>query len=140
MKDRRLAFGYVIAFILPFLVLFISQSEADTGHEGAARVEIGSYVETASITGTSRTPTALFSESIKRPDGLYFNNTASAIWISTVATSVTVELGHPAVAIGYPILSSATFRLEGSMTGSMTFICDGSAGTCNVRKLEGLVR
>ena len=113
-------------------------AKADTGWEAATRVEIGSYAETAAVTGSSFTGTAFASASKKRPAGLYFNNTSKIIWIGTTTTSI--QTNHSNVGIGFPIASSSTFSLGGAFTGVMAFTCDPTSSTCEVRSLEGLVR
>lgn len=125
--------------LVAILALFCgSIAGADTGHEGATRVEIGSYIETAVVAGTSVTGTAFITASVKRPDGVYFNNTSTTIWIGT--TTATAQTNHSNTTIGFPVLSSATFRLSGSMTGTLAFTCSNGTGACEIRRLEGLVR
>ena len=138
MKNKQLGIAYSIVFIIPFLLLGILPSSADTGHEGATRIERGSYMETAVVTGSSITGTAFINSSVKRPDGAYFNNTASVIWLSTV--TATHQTAHEAFRIGFPIASSATFSLDGSMTGTMAFTCNQTVATCEVRRIEGKVQ
>lgn len=114
--------------------------QADTGWEGATRKEQGSYLAAYYVRGTSYTGTAFVDASVKRPAGIYFNNTASAIYIGTT-TALSVEANdHTNRKIGFPVLASSTFRLDGSFTGDMYFTCEASTAFCEIRKLEGLVR
>ena len=114
-------------------------ARADTGHEGATRKEIGSYLSVARITGSSTTGTEFFAASIKRPDGSLVNNTASTIWIGTVSATQQNTL-HDNIRNGYPVTSTQPFKLDGSMTGNGYFTCDAGVSTCEIRVIEGLVR
>lgn len=126
----------VVALMLGALALRV---DADPGWEGATRKEVGTYIETAVVSGSSFTGTAFISATKSRPDGVYFNNTASTVWIGT--TSATQNMtAHDNVKIGFPVLSSATFRLDGSMTGDLYFTCGPTISACEMRKLEGKVR
>lgn len=126
---------YLLALVV---VLCAGFSRADTGHEGATRQEIGSYGATGVVTGSSITGTAFADATVKRPDGAYFNNTASTIWVGT--TTATFQTGHSNITLGFPVLSSSTFGLGGSFTGTWAFTCDVGVAACEIRKLEGLVR
>lgn len=132
-----------VKLIILGMVLFLGgialRVDADTGWEGATRVEVGSYVETAAVTGSSFTGTAFASADKKRPDGVYFNNTASTVWIGTTSATAAMT-AHNNVKIGFPILSSATFSLGGSMSGDIYFTCGPTVASCEIRKLEGKVR
>lgn len=121
------------------LSLMASMSFADTGFEGAIRKEIGRFVATAVVTGSSTTGTAFVSAKFTRPDGMYFNNTSSTIWLGTTTATVNGAV-HTNIAIGFPVLSSATFVLQGSMTGAVNFTCNSGVGSCEVRAFEGLMK
>ena len=113
-------------------------SHADTGHEGATRIERGSYMDVRIISVTSTTGTAFFAASVKRPDGRCYNNSASTIWVGTV--SATAQTNHPNIQNGFPVLSSTTFNLDGSMTDAIYGTSDSGVGTLNVRCIDFLVR
>lgn len=128
-----------LACVLLFSLAEYRPAVADTGREGATRKEIGSYMDIASVNGSSVAGTALFAASVSRPDGAYFNNTASVIWLGTT-TATQDGVVHSNIANGFPVLSSATFSLDGSMSGTLSFTCNAGIATCNIRRLEGLVR
>lgn len=116
----------------------LREPKADTGWDQAVRREVGRYAETAHVAGSSVAGTAFFSASKNRPDGVYFNNTASTIWIGTT-TATRNNQHHDNIIIGFPVLSSSSFRLDGSFSGTLAFTCDYDVAVCHVRKLEGLV-
>src|SRR3990167_1978561 len=129
-----------LIFTVVIVALGVSTAlKADTGWDQAARIERGSYIAIRSISISSNTGTELFSDSVKRPDGLCFNNTAATIWIGT--TSATLEnVEHSNITNGFPLLSSSTFKLDGSMSG--TVYATGGIGQSaqNVRCIDGLVQ
>lgn len=114
------------------LGLFVEYGMADTGFEGATRIEKGSYSQTRSITMANNAPTVIAAASVKRPDILCFNNSAYTLWLSTGAAGTT------AVNMGVPVLSSATFNL-GAFTGPVSGTLDAS-GVGDVRCWDGLVQ
>ena len=114
-------------------------ARADTGHEGAVRKEIGSYINVRRVTGSSTTGTEFIAASIKRPDGSFINNTASTIWVGTVSATQNNTM-HDNIRGGYPVTSSQTFKLDGSMTGNAYFTCDVEVAACELRLIDGLVR
>lgn len=132
---RLAAFGAAI-----MLAAFLAQpSPADTGHEGATRIERGSYAGTRKVTGSSTAGTEFFAADVKRPDGLCINNTGSTVWIGT--TSATQhQTTHENISIGIPVMSTQTFKLDGSYTGNLYFTCDIGVASCEFRCLDGLVR
>lgn len=136
---KQLTIAYLAALALPLLILFAPKpSKADSGYEAATRVERGAYIDIAKVTGSSVAGTAFIAANTKRPDGLYFNNTASTVWIGTTsATMLAVE--HSNITNGMPWLSSSTFKLDGQMVGALYFTCNIAVSACEVRKLEGLV-
>ena len=123
-----------------FAVLILSFSAlADTGHEGATRREEGSYGQTFVVAGASWTGTAFANSTVKRPSGLYLNNTGSTVWIGTTSASSVVGATHENVRIGMPLVSSSTINM-GSFTGTWYFTCTAGVSLCEMRSLEGLVR
>ena len=106
------------------------------GWEDASRKEIGQYGETFKVTGSSVAGAALLSATVLRADGSYFNNSPFVIWVGT--TSATTHNGtHENQRIGFPILSSATFTLDGGFTGAWYFTCNQGVSACEVRGIEG---
>lgn len=126
-----------IAIVFIFIGISPKSVNADNGYEGATRIEIGRSGSTAVVTGSSTTGTGFSAATVKRPDGMYFNNTSSIVWIGTTTTSI--QAAHSNITMGFPIASSATFKLGGSYTGSWNFTCDAGVATCEIRKLEGVV-
>ena len=111
-----------------------SVSFSDTGHDGAVRKEGGRKIETRSIAVTTHTATLIIDVSIYRPDETCINNSAYTLWIGSQAAGVTLSN------IGFPIVSSATFKTD-SFTGSMYGLADSpAAGDINVRCADQLVR
>lgn len=115
-----------------------SSPKADTGMDMATRKELGSYAETAKVAGSSTTGTEFIAAGNRRPDGMYFNNSATTIWIGTTTATRNNQL-HDNIQIGFPILSSATFSLNGAFRGSTAFTCDQEVAQCEVRSFEGKV-
>jgi hypothetical protein len=131
-KTLKLTFFALVAlFGGSFLV------SADTGHEGAARIERGSYNDVRKVTLSSTTGTALWDASVKRPDSVCYNNSASTVWIGTVSASE-FTLAHPNIAEGFPIVSSGTFSFDGSHTGAV--YATSEAAAAEMRCFDGLVR
>ncbi len=123
-----------------FAVLILSFSAlADTGHEGATRREEGSYGQTFVVTGSSNSGTAFANSTVKRPAGLYLNNTGSTVWIGTTSATMNGTTNHENIRIGIPLVSSATINMA-SFTGAWYFTCNTGVTTCEMRSLEGLVR
>lgn len=137
-KDRLDAFLLLGSVAIALIILAIKPARSESGWEGSVRKEIGRTATTAVVTGSSVTPTAIFSASVSRPDGLVFNNTSSTVWLSTLTVAMNGTT-HSAILFGVPLLSSTTFRLDGSYTGTFTFLCDKGVATCEVRKLETAV-
>ena len=123
---------------LVVIALLITSPRADTGWDQAVRKEIGTYGETFRVYGTSVAGTAFFSASKNRPDGAYFNNSATTVWIGTVTATRNGQL-HDNIQIGFPVLSSATFTLDGSFAGTLAFTCNEEVVKCEIRGLEGRV-
>ena len=139
-KDTGTLMLMVLAgLVVITLAAFQEPAKADTGHEGATRVERGSYGSMRKVAVSSTTGTNIWTASVKRPDGLCFNNTASTIWIGTVTATVNGAL-HSNIVEGFPLLSSATFRLDGSFTGTLAATCEVGTAACELRCLDGLVQ
>lgn len=116
------------------LTLFAGSARAD--HDQKAAIDRGTFIETAVITGSSVAGTAFASASIKRMDAVYFNNTATVVWIGS--TTATLNGGtHSNITTGIPLLSSATLSLGGVMSGAIAFTCNAGVATCEIRRLEG---
>lgn len=141
MNDRRQISHMAYALAAAFLLAMIFEARgvrADTGHEGATRKEIGRTPFVSRVTGSSVAGTSFFSDSVSRPDGTAFNNTSSTIWVGTV-TATQDRVTHSNIGQGYPVLSSGTFPLDGSFTGSWYFTCDAGVSACEIRTAEGRV-
>lgn len=126
---------------LGLIILAIVGSYADTGLEAATRIERGSYIAARSVNVSTNTGTALFSASVKRPDGICFNNSSATVWIGTNTNTANGYL-HENVSGGFPVPSSGTFKLDGSMSGGAAATADPStgSGTQNIRCIDGLVQ
>ncbi len=124
---------YILVLVL---TLCAGVSHADSATTAA--LDRGTYIKTAVVVGSSVTGTALIAINPLRMDGKYFNNTATAIWIGT--TTATIQANHSNITMGFPVLSSATFILDGIMSGAASFTCTSGIATCEVRSYEGLNR
>lgn len=141
---KRLGFVGVFAMLIIGLA-FVANDRlalADTGHEGATRVEQGSYSEMYKYTGSSVAGTAFISATTKRPDGSCRNNTGTEVWIGTVPATQrgSASFLHDNINFGNFLKSSETFSLGGSFTGDWYFTCAPGVATCEVRCSEGKVR
>ena len=130
---RHMTVVGILAALL-FIIAIFGSTRADTGHEGAQRIEIGRSLSVNKIVGSSVTGTGMMSVAVNRPDGMYFNNTGSTIWIGTV--SATIQSAHTNVFMGFPVLASTTFKLGGSYTGNAYFTCNVGVANCEVRSLQ----
>ncbi len=142
--DKILRVGILFALVGAGVTMLGQQRAlmADTGWDQATRQERGSYAAPRSINISSYTGTAIFSSSVKRPDGMCRNNSAFTIWIGTdVNAGYLVGDAGANIRNGLPILSSETFSLGGQFTGTMAATADNAAGgaAVNVRCLDGLV-
>ena len=122
-----------------FAALISLKVSADTGHEDATRIERGSYNNVRLVSGSSASGTEFFAASTKRPDGICRNNSGSTVWIGTVTASQHATT-HSNILYGFPILSTETFKLDGSNTGAWYFTCNTGVASCEFRCLDGLVQ
>lgn len=113
-------------------------AKADPDNRSA--IEVGTFLTPYKIAGSSTAGTALVAPDGKRLDGVFFNNTATAIWIGTTTATGYLNLTHNNISDGFPVLASSTFRLGGAMTGALAFTCNPTASICEVRTLEGAQR
>ena len=115
---------------------------ADTGHEGATRIEQGSYPQMFAYTGSSVAGTAFISATTKRPDGSCRNNTGTEVWIGTVSATQrgSASFLHDNINFGNFLKASETFTLGGSFTGAWYFTCAPTVATCEMRCSEGRVQ
>ena len=133
MKNQNLP--YILAAPLTGAVLAVGNvGRADTGFEGATRLEEGHRIENDVVTVSTGDSRLIVSASINRPSAMLFNNTANTMWIAGSASSATP-------ALGFPIPSSATLSLQ-SMPGDIYGIFDSAigAGGGNVRVIRGRVK
>jgi len=139
--ERGVAFFCLSVMALAWLALFgeFYKLQADTGHEGATRIERGSYNNVRLVSGSSVAGTEFFGASTKRPDGICRNNTGSTVWIGTVSAAQYATV-HSNIGNGFPVLSTETFKLDGSNTGAWYFTCEIGIAACEFRCLDGLVR
>lgn len=140
--DKVLFWTMAISVMLAAVTINIMPSQADTGHEGATRKEIGSFGEMYKYTGSSIAGTSFFEGTVKRPDGFCYNNTVTEVWVGSVTATQrgSASFLHDNINFGLPWKSSATFGLDGSFTGSWNFTCAPGVSTCEVRCIEGKVR
>lgn len=121
--------------ILALMALALA-GPAFADHDLKVAIDRGTYIEPAKVTGSSVAGTAFFSAAVKRMDGIAFNNTATTVWLST--TSATQDnVTHANIGNGFPLLSSATFSLNGIMSDALYFTCNAGTASCEVRVLEG---
>lgn len=120
----------------------IGVSWADTGHEGATRVEQGSYGAMYRYSGSSIAGTAFINPTTKRPDGVCRNNTGTEVWVGTVSATQrgSASFLHDNINFGQFVKASETFTLGGSFTGAWYFTCAPGVASCEMRCTEGLVR
>lgn len=141
-KDMKIVF--LLSIAMGLLALFGTYHvKAETGWENAQRISVGETLQTRQLTGSSVTPTALFSASFKRPDAMCLNNSSNEIWLGTTTeagASNGAGVPNSNIQIGIPVLASSTFRLGGSMTGSLSFNCTSGIASCDVRCLDGVVQ
>ena len=137
---KNLDMTFVAVLILAVLLVALSaigrSVVADTGHDGAVRKEVGSYIETRSITVSSTSATELTDgASIKRPEESCRNNGSYIIYVGSAAAGTTLS------EIGYPVKAGEPFNL-GAMTGQVYAITEQSSqdATVNVRCADGNVR
>lgn len=141
---KRLGFVAVFALLIVGLALVANDKAAlaDTGYEGATRVEQGSYSQMFKYTGSSIAGTGFISATTKRPDGSCRNNTGSEVWIGTVSATQrgSISFQHDNINFGTFLKSSETFSLGGSFTGDWYFTCGMGVATCEMRCSEGRVQ
>ena len=126
---KTLIFGW-------FLLLFSAVATADTGWEDAARIERGSYIETRLVTISTYAATEFMPASKKRPDSLCKNFSSFTIYLGSAAAGITLA----GDSMGLPIGTSEYFRIDGSMTGSISAIAEPSGTNVKIICLDGLVR
>lgn len=107
---------------------------ADTGREGATRIERGSYVESRSVAISTTGATEIVPPSNYRPDSLCKNFSSYTIYIGSAASGTYLST------IGLPVGASEYFRIDGSFTGSMSAIAEPDATNVKVKCLDGLVQ
>ena len=117
-------------FAILFFPLFPNSLEAaETYWDNAQKKELGRIVETSAITVSSITATALNTQSFRAVTTDIFNNSAYALWIGSNAAT----LGT----MGFPILSSKTYTIDGLFTGVMYGLAESAAGgSINVRIIQ----
>lgn len=125
--------------ILLAVSVMLLAGSALADHDIKAATDRGTYIETASVTGSSVAGTAFASANAKRMDGAYFNNTATTVWIGTTTATINGTV-HSNITIGFPVNSSSTFTLDGVMSGAVNFTCNQGVATCEVRSIESLNR
>jgi hypothetical protein len=105
---------------------------ADTGSEGATRIERGMYTQTRVVAVVDSAAVEMFPPTRKRADGMCKNYSSFTVFIGSAAAGVTLR------DIGLPLGASEYFRIDGSMTGDIYVI--GAAGGTNMqmRCFEGL--
>jgi hypothetical protein len=122
-----------MVFAVGFTALFASFILADTGREGATRIERGSYPESRVVTIVDSAATLFMPPSVSRPDSLCKNFSSYTVYIGSNAA------GTSLADIGLPVGASEYFRLDGSFTGSMYAIAEAGATNVKMRCLDTLV-
>lgn len=114
--------------------IFAGITVADTGYEGATRIERGSYVQSRAVAISSSSATLFLPPSKSRPDSLCKNYSAYTVFIgSNVA-------GTYLATIGLPVGASEYFKLDGSMTGPVYALGEGGSSGVEIRCLDGMVQ
>src|SRR5260221_2963729 len=120
------------------LIIMATNIYAEFGSwEGAIRKDIGNNISVTSINLSSTTGTVIWAPSTQRPDGILFNNSAFIIWLGTDTITTNGTL-HTNITNGFPVASSGTFRLDGSMTGQITATADQGVASVNIRIMNGV--
>lgn len=127
-KTLSLIAGILLASAVYTLV------NADTGREGATRIERGSYVESRVVDISTTGATAIIPPSNYRPDSLCKNFSSYTVYIGSAASGTYLNT------IGLPVGASEYFKIDGSFTGSMSAIAEPSATNVKVICLDGLVQ
>ena len=117
----------------------VGLASGDTGPWGAVRREQGTYNGIRRVALSSTTGTAFYSDATKRPDGYCQSNGNYIIWVGTDSASY-FAVEHPNITNGTFILSSGTYRLDGSFTGTKYATCGAGTAACELRCEDGLVR
>ena len=115
-------FGFVF-------VCLSSLSHSDPWNEAKSK-NSGNYIRTYSVTVSSSAATELVSQAsaILSANADIFNNSAYVLYIGTNTT--TLE------SAGFPILSSKTYTLDGTYTGTIYGLAEAAAaGSINVRTI-----
>ena len=135
---KKILLGLAVA--LPALLTIISTPKVvQADYDQKAALDRGTYIQTYSYSGSSNTGTAFLSANVKRMDAVLFNNSSDTIWLGTTTATQSMVM-HSNINIGIPVLSSATFSLDGLMSGELYFTCGNTVATCQVRVLEGVNR
>ena len=122
-----------------FVMLGTYSLMADSGVEAATRREVGSFLDARRVTLSSTTGTALFPASTKRPDGTCRAMGGYVIWVGTVSATVN-GTSHTNITEGFPVYSSETFKLDGSLSGVVYGTADTGVSSVDVRCLDGKVQ
>ena len=123
---------YIVAALLFGMVLY-GTSIADTGWEGATRIERGSYISTKRVEFTDSAATVFLSATVKRPDGICKNYSAYTVFIGSAAAGTSLR------DIGLPVGASEYFKIDGSYTGEMSVIAE-AGGSGSMACLESKVQ
>lgn len=123
---------FVIAAIC-FAGVFNTFVSADSGYEGATRIERGRYVQSRVVSISSFTATAFVPATVSRPDSICKNVSSFVVYVGSAAASDTLNV------IGLPLGASEYLKLDGSFTGAM--YATSAPGTSGVKIvcLDGMV-
>ena len=122
------------------LVCLAGGARADS--EFKVTIDRGSYIQVASVTGSSIAGTAIMTADPKRTYAILSTNTGGsggAVFIGTVAATQHGAT-HTNITNGFPVASTSTFTLDGAMTDTAYFTCATGVATCQIRVLQGLNR
>src|SRR3990167_5537432 len=108
---------------------------ANTGWEGATRIERGRYVESRSVAIDTFTATGVIFPSNKRPASLCKNFSSYTIYIGSGVAGISSYL----TTIGLPIGASEYFKVDGSYTGTINTTAEAGATNVKIKSLDGLV-
>ncbi len=122
---------FLLAGLFLIAAVSVDLLHSETGWENSVRPAVGGSVQTRVVSVSSSAATTILPADVFRPDATCFNNSAFTLWIGSAAATTTLST------VGFPILSSATFRL-GSMTGVVSGLADAAAGgAIDVRCFDG---
>lgn len=128
---KVMEWGIIVVAALVLVFANLSGTKAETGDRNATRQAVGNLVNTRKIVLAVGTSAQIVPSRLDRPDETCFNNSTNTIWLSSNVTFAQCQ------AAGFPIASSATFRLL-SLSSSVYACPDSNAA--EIRCFDGLTQ